>query len=610
MKFSVLSLVFLIIACQPKKEEDAGIISGGNTTDDTPTTNSLQLATGSPSLVFVKSVTPAGPAVNSGNVSPSLPADGVVSIDTSKIIASIPLPATVPDAGDTSVDYSQTSEASSPNSASSALEATRTLSVKVTETATSCTPPATYVCAVDSTDDKKLNISSIDTSSFSATTTYFGITVNGVDLNVPVKTNTLSSVLGDEVYIKTHFSNVKDAVALGDYIYVLGFHVALGQSKYSLQRIHKTTRQAEFLYHTDAHPYHGTLKSIAAFNGKIYFGAKPYLATDFRFLVYDPDSKTLEQISSSTQLLNPERFLVYNNNFYFIANDSGSGKRLYRMNNSGQIFQLTNSCGGGSDIGFKYHPTSRGIYMTLFRPGACGDRVAGVLKTDDTFEGFAVYSPYSDPDYDGLGTVKEINGKVYFTAGQNRILYRDNADGTVTQLTHYDAGYSGAAPTYDFASNANGIYWVGPYARIWKLDPATDSLTKIDVGYNWNLENELIKLGDEVLVAASHSTGWKKYNRILASDNISHYMTTNTAGNDKLFEVGIYKGERYYLGYNNKGWKFWKGTSDGKLYLASDLIPSERDFDSGWVPDQNVYEAFVTENGIVLSTRLGTYIFQ
>lgn len=599
MKPFSLFLILLLVACQESKKEESDVLSGGNTNEG-GSGPSLSVTSSSPKFNYVFQKT-TNSTIGTKHTSPGLPADGNPVIDASKIISPA-VPTNPSDASDSITYISEPGSGAGYNKKVNALGSPRTHQVTLTESASSCSGPGSSTCTVSVSDDKVLDLASIDTSEFTQSTANISLTVNGETVSAPVNTHTLmlsgsdSPSSGNNQYSYPHTTA---ATFSGDYFYYIGNAVISGSANHALFRIHKTTLVTEPIYNpTQSLVTGGRLESLMAFNGKIYFGSRPAGHTDFRFLEYDTSSGNLRQISSSTQLLNPERFLVYNNSLYFLANNSGDGKRFYRMATDGTIYQLTNSCGTGSDIGVRYHPTSQGIYMALSNPAGCNNKIVGRLKTDDTFEELAYFaSGYNDTENDGIGTVREHDGKVYLSAGTNYILFRDNLDGTLDQLTKYD-GYSSGAPSKNFEINSRGIYWVssGSYGRPMHYNLTTGEITAFAKPSLWTFydqKDDIIKIGDEILVRGVYSTNRHRYQRLTDNFGYVQYVEFNTASNDQLVTLGSYKGENYYLARNAAGWKVWKAGKDGVFYQVSNT-QSGSDF-----PDE-FGRVHMTEGGFLL----------
>jgi hypothetical protein len=606
----LLFLLFLLLAvgCQPpKKQGDSGIISGysgGTTTGGTTsggggagnggTTgggggNGPVLSVDPGSAIFNFVYQDISLRLGISTVSPAMPANGNPAIDASSPVTNLVAPA-LPSAVMYNVQQVPAVSGTGGGRLVNATAVMRAHDVTINTSATSCSSSMSLNCAVDGSNDRVLNLTQIDTSTFTPQTSTFALTVNSTALSVPFTQHRITASQANFPAADGHqmpFPDLVDATFLGDYFYYIGLANYNGSQFNALFRIHRSTYDTEPVYNpTQSTTTGGRLKSIVAFNGRIYFGSRPSGFSDYRLLVYNPANGSLSQISSATQLLNPEKFLVHNNHLYFAANAAGSGKRLYKMSTSGAIKQLTSLCGTQDDVGHKMISTPAGIYLALSDPAGCAqDRIIVRLNNNDTVQGLAFYRPgFIDTQNDGLGMVVRFDNRYYFSAGDNYFLYQDHLNGTLTALVTETTSGVRPLPVKKFVVDERGVYWIASsnastfYPLHYNFNNARIEQIYYSAGQEFT-EDEIHQLGSDVVVLGRTGTNPMRYQRITDDLNLVPYFTLNTAAGDLIKPIGTYQGEPYFFARTSQGQKLWKMSSDGVFTQVSNVNPGESDFD-------------------------------
>jgi len=124
-------------------------------------------------------------------VSPSFPSAGSPSIDTSGVITSLTAvaePAELLPTAESAIQDTTTSASAVVNQQAT----TRTHQVLLQSDATSCSSSMSLECSIDSGNAKQLNLTNINTSTFTSSTTNFTLTVNGGTVTVPMTQNKIT----------------------------------------------------------------------------------------------------------------------------------------------------------------------------------------------------------------------------------------------------------------------------------------------------------------------------------------------------------------------------------------------------------------------------------
>lgn len=587
MKFFVLiTVLFSLIACQPKKKEEDSVINvGGGTTGTTSGGGAFSVDSASQKFHWTHSTltTRAGVEI----VTPAYPAAGSPTINSSSMITTLAAPAD-PDLPNT-IEFVTDAPISGAVSVINASATTRTQDVLLTSDATTCSSSMSLSCAVDGTNAKLLKLTNIDASTFTSSTTAFSLTVAGSALSVPMTQNKLTRAQNHNPNgsaLQYEFRNILEATAGGDYVYFVG-HVSISGSQYSaLFRTNKTTFDSELVFNPNQSLVTGgQVKNLSYFNGALYFAARTTTAGNFDLLKYDATSGVVSRISSATTLLNPSLFTLYNNYLYFTASNASGYGRLYKMSTTGTIKQLTDICSTFSDVGYKILVSSIGLYVSLSDPANCTqNRVIVRLKADDSVITLAGYAPgMTDPTDDGLGSIATQGTNYYYSAGNSYYLYKDNNDGTRTPLISQNSAWYGTKPypVKNFVTTTKGVFWKNEMwgtNDLWKFDFTDSKVYKVYAGSSPIFNGDTFKVGDSAYINSYPMGEYSRIRKFDDNNNLMQVTTLYSGGPDVLYEAALYNDDYYFQARNSTGYKIFKMTSDGQVIQVTNINSGGDDF--------------------------------
>lgn len=477
-------------------------------------------------------------------------------------------------------------------SATNGLATTRSHDITLTADVSTCTTSMSLDCEVNAGDAKVLNLTNIDVSTFTNSTTQFSLTVDGSALNVAMGQNKVTRIQNHEPssgQVQLEMRTMGKSAVLGDYIYFTAFGTISGSTYSALYRVHKTTYDSALVFNPNQSLSNGgRVVDVVAFNNAIYFTSSTTTTGDLHLLKYDPSNSTVVRVSSNSDLLNASLFTLHNGYLYFKANSSGDFARLYKMGTNGNVKQLTDLCANKSDVGHKMISTSIGLYVSLSDSTQCGDSntyfAVSRVKNDDTIVPIARYNPGAvDTTYDGLGDVEVYNNEYYVSAGNGYYLYKDNNDGTTTVLVTSSGWGSQAYPIKSFAQQGDSFYWTAN-SFIWRYNFTTSKVEKLASSETLlSTDEEFFKVGDKVyFLTSTMSEGKRLY--IVNPDNNNFYKaaTIYSAGNDEFNNRYIYNNELYFYNKDSAGnYKFHKLTTDGQVVQISNITNGSNEAPAG-----------------------------
>lgn len=611
-----LILVLIFSGCFKKSNKSSGTTTTGQKVETGGGSggsggSTISLDTNSPTFHYTLNVNNVRTGV--AVTSPSFPSAGNPSIDTSSMITSV---TAVAEPGDQLPTLNIASSAS--NAGASAVvnqqATTRTHQILLQTDATTCSSSMTLNCAVDGTNAKQLNLTNIDTSTFSASTTNFNLSVNGSTLNVPMVQNKVSVMQNQDPGSSTsqlEFRIIGEAVSLGNKIFFVGQTSISGSIYNSLYIADKTTTETKLIFN----PFQsllsgGNVKNLQAFNNELYFTARPSSTGDFYLLKYNPTTDTITRISSASSLLNASLLTVHNNYLYFKANSTGGYNKLYKISTNGAIKQLTDICSSKSDVGQQLISTSIGLYVSLSDSSQCGNSssyyAVSRLKNDDTVVPLSVYNPgVNDTTNDGIGTVYDSNGKTYLSVGDSYYLYRDDNTTSLVPLVRKGGWGTQSVPAKIFAANSSNIFWTAndtivryniSNGQIYRIYKPTGTMTGDIIAFN----------GNAYILFNTFST-YKKLYKIASNDNLQQIADIYSGGADDYTNRYIYNNEMYFYNKDSSGYgKIFKLTTNDVVHQVSNIKNGESDCTSSC-------SIVGTTNGIIFSSTNfmgGQYIIQ
>ncbi len=547
-------------------------------------------------------------------VSPAFPSAGSPVIDSASAVTTLVAPSEPVDQAPVVTYVAQQSTASAV-AVTNALGTPRSHDILLTTNATSCSSTMSLNCVVNSGNPKLLNLSTIDTSTFTASTTSFSLTVDGGSLSVPMGQNLISKMQNHDATsgaIQLEFRTIGEGVALGDYIYFTGNASISGSNISALYRVHKTTHDARLVFNPNQGlSGGGQVRYLQIYNNELYFTARTSTTGDFGLIKYNPTSGAITRISSDVDLLNASLLTVHNNFLYFKANSTGGFARLYKMNTTGNIKQLTNLCANKSDVGQKMISSPIGLYVSLSDSTQCGTTntyfAVSRIKNDDTIVPLSIYSPgIVDNTNDGLGSITDYNGAYYFSGGNNYFLYQDNNDGTTTPLIRKGGWGAIPVPITKFVKAGSSLYWVGP-SNLFRYDLVSKTINRI---YNATgfYDSDFFSLGNSAYILFRPMSGLRKIYKIDSNDNLQLVSDINGAANDDILSRNEYNNELYFYSKNAAGfYKFFKMTSDSRVFEISDITSGSNEAPAG------TYNITGTSAGIFFSSTNfanGQYLIQ
>lgn len=592
--FFICCILIFTSACLKKEK---GATSSGSTTTGSGQTGGGGGGGGGGSTHTVDSATKkfyyaiqtltnrAGVAV----VSAAFPSAGSPVIDSASAVTTLVSPADPTDIPSL-IDYT-TNAGTNPGgvSATNGLASTRAHDITLTADVSTCTTSMSLDCEVNAGDAKVLNLTNIDVSIFTNSTTQFSLTVDGSALNVAMGQNKVTRMQSHEPssgQVQLEMRNIGKTAVLGDYIYFTASATVSGSTYNALYRVHKTTHDSALVFNPNQSlASGGRVIDVVAFNNAIYFTSSTATTGDLHLLKYDPSNSTVVRVSSNSDLLNASLFTLHNGYLYFKANSSGDFARLYKMGTNGNVKQLTDLCTTKSDVGHKMISTSIGLYVSLSDSTQCGDSnsyyAVSRVKNDDTIVPIARYNPGAvDTTYDGLGDVEVYNNQYYVSAGNGYYLYKDNNDGTTTAIVTRSGGGTQAYPVKSFAQQGDSFYWAAN-ARIWRYNFTTSKVERMYLpGDNMTSDDEFYKIGDKVyfFFSSMADTNKRLYTVNPDNNNIYKAATIYSGGNDEFNNRYIYNNELYFYNKDSAGnYKFHKLTTDGQVVQISNITNGDNE---------------------------------
>lgn len=560
MKYFLLTcsvtLALLSLGCiEEEKKKDTASTDGGGSSGGGGGGSSPSVSLDSASKKFHFTVTNLTTRAATAPVFASFPAAGNPTIDNSSPNTNLTEPAEPTQ----TVIYNTTKLGTVSESIQPSIDQnanSRSHSLLLTADATTCTSSMDLACAINGTNAKQLDLTSIVTTGFTASTANLSLTVNGSPLSSPTFINShLKAQNHDTTYSQRL---AREAVALGDYIYFNGWNSISGSETTALFRVHKTTLDTEVVLNTN--PGFGTTADtshLTAFNGALYFRARTSSLAKYQLIKFDPVSSTLTQVSSTTTLLNPRSFHVFENNMYFFAENSSGYTKLYKMNSSGGIKQLSDLCPTANEAGLKMISSSTALYVSLISPLRCNDSVKrwiiSRVNADDSLTALHYYDSGSTFLVDdGLREVILYNSKNYLNIGLSGLLYRD--DGTqLYRAIHYDTFGRPTTPVaglsivngYLYYKVANSVSEGGN--KIFRYDGVSGEIREV------NTENILpdVKMirsfNNKLYVTMKNPGNWYKLYRLDANDNFVRVSDFNPGSGDDIISDFIYNNELYFF---------------------------------------------------------------
>lgn len=546
-------------------------------------------------------------------VSPSFPSAGSPSIDTTGVITSLAAVAEPAELLPTAENAIQDTTASA-SAVVNQQATTRTHQVLLQSDATSCSSSMSLECSIDSGNAKQLNLTNINTSTFTSSTTNFTLTVNGGTVTVPMTQNKITLMQNHDSAssnIQLESRVIGEAVALGNKIYFTGQASLSGSFYQSLYVVDKTTTESKLIFN----PYQsllsgGNVKNLKAFNNELYFTARTSTSGDFHLLKYNPTTDTITRLSSDSVLLNASLFTVHNNFLYFKANSTGGYAKLYKISTTGAIKQLTDICSNKSDVGQQMISTSIGLYISLSDSSQCGTSntyfAVTRLKNDDTAVPLSIYNPGAvDNTYDGIGSVHETGGKVYLSVGGNYYIYRDDNTNTLTPLVRKGGWGTQLVPAQYFVGNSTDLYWT-VNDMILRYNIA-DGIVRRIYKSGGIITGNVISFNNNAYILYNTFSTYKKLYKIASNDNLQLIADIYPSGPDDYSNMYKYNNELYFYSKNASGYgKFFKLTAKDVIHEVSNIQNGQSDCTSSCV-------TVGTSSGIIFSStnfQTGQYLIQ
>lgn len=595
-KSNLFFICFLLAFSSACLKKDKGATSSGTTTTGSGqtggggggggggSTHTVDSATKKFHYAIQTLTTRAGVVVTSA----AFPSAGSPVIDSASAVTTLVSPAAPGDLSGIFGTPGTSGTNPSSTSVTNGLATTRSHDITLTADVSTCTTSMSLDCEVNAGDAKVLNLTNIDVSTFTSSTTQFSLTVDGSALNVTMGQNKVTRIQNHEPssgQIQFEMRNVGKAAALGDYIYFTASATISGSTYSALYRVHKTTYDSSLVFNPfQSSSSGGRVVDVVAFNNAIYFTSSTSTSGDLHLLKYNPTGGAVTRVSSNSDLLNASLFTVHNNYLYFKANSSGGFSKLYKMGTNGNVKQLTDLCSGKSDVGHKMISTAIGLYVSLSDSTQCGDSntyyAVSRVKNDDTIVPIARYNPGAvDTTYDGLGDVDVYNNQYYVSAGNGYYLYRDNNDGTTTVLVTSSGWGSQAYPIKSFAQQGDSFYWTAN-SYIWRYNFTTSKVEKLASSETLlSTEEEFFKVGDRVyFLTSTMSEGKRLYTVNPDNNNFYKAATIYSGGNDEFNNRYIYNNELYFYNKDSAGNnKFHKLTTDGQVIQLSNITNGDNE---------------------------------
>lgn len=588
----VLLLLLQFTGCQPEEEEvDSDLVKSPNESNGNPgSTKNYALSSDSKKFYYTTQSLDREPADDvDSHVYPAAATPVIIDAAAVTTLASL-----------TQVAQSYTGFTAAASVGSSILttaidstDSTRSASIKLLEEPTSCSSDVVpLTCEVDLVNTEQLNLTDIDMSGVTNDTENFKVKLNDGEATVPIAHHKIS--------VPQAFQNggtLLEAVSSSNKIF-FSTSQALGGGSFT-NSVHITdinTKSARWIFKPNPNLTHGDrIKNLAALGDNFYFTASDSLV-DFDLFKYEPATDTLSRLSSETDLREAGLFVKFNNHLYFTATRDGHAhKKLFKIDTSGLITQLTNLCANTDDVLNEMIATSKGLYAQLADPNGCGSnsRIIARINADDSIQELTYASSYQTESY--MGSVIEVEDDVYFAAGSTSgfYIFKDNLDGTIDPINRYH-------PTEKFVYANGALYWKAyqfSNYHIMKYKLSDQSLTKLSIG-NQTLLYDYFTVGDRAYVFAKQNDDRKKLFRMNDNDTLQKVASINTpAFDDEFISPQFYKGELYFLGLKNGvGNKVYKFSADEQIVQLSDFRPGGSD------ADKFHFHAKSTDIGIIFSS--------
>lgn len=610
----LLVLILLSTGCLKKNSKSSGTTTTGQKVETGGGSGGgSSISLDSNSLKFHYTININNARAGVAVTSPSFPSAGSPSINTSSAITTVTAVAEPADQSPT-INTADQATTSSASAVVNQQDTTRTHQVLLQTAATTCTTTMSLDCAIDSGNSKQLNLTNIDTSTFTSSTTNFSLTVNGSSLSVPMVQNKITLMQSQDPSSSTNqfeFRTIGEAVALGSKIYFVGQAVISGSTYNSLYVADTTTTETRLIFNPNQSLLGGgNVKNLRVFNNELYFTSRPSTTGDFYLLKYNPTSGTISRISSASSLLNASLLTVHNNYLYFKASSTGGYDKLFKISTTGTIKQLTDICSSKSDVGQQLISTSIGLYVSLSDSTQCGNSntyyAVSRLKNDDTVVPLSIFSPGAvDNVNDGIGTIYDVSGKTYLSVGDHYYLYRDDNTSSLVPLVRKGGWGTQAVPAKTFAANTSNIIW-SANDSIFRYNISSGEVTTI-YKPSGVMTGDIISFNDNAYILFNTFSSYKKLYKIASNDNMQMVADIYSSGADDYSSRYIYNNEMYFYNKNSSGYgKIFKLTIKDVVNEVSNIKNGESDCTSSC-------SMIGTSNGIIFSSTNfinGQYLIQ
>lgn len=553
-----LTYVFIILtlttSCLEKKEEE---IVETPSTDGGSGGGGSSIAVDASSLVFQFTKQDDTDPANSGAAVHTIPAITSPSIDTAAVITTMVKP-TLPAQND---KFPSATDGVFSVSAASVVNMTadlRTHQVVLNAAVTTgCTTAASLTCTVNVSETTKLDLSDILYSALTTALDYFTFDVNSVSVQVPVQAYS-AKAMGDINRTNDNL-NVVELVEIGNYLYAVDLRIISGSTIKRLIQIDKTANTTVMLLE----PINGRVENIFAFNNKLYMSANVSSGTKY-FLQYNPANDTFTNLSGGgTTLTAPRTMTLFNNQMFFVAKDVSGYDRLFKMDTTEQIYQVTQFCSANEGY-YQMFVVNGALYTEGRDPNACGnDFITFRLNTDGT----VVPLTYSTGNNFDSTMRKPIlfNNKVH-VANEFGNMHSDNGDGTVTNVN----GSQFQPVTYATGAVVSGtLIYTNQLSTAKIFQMATSGTIKNLPTHNLfgQYASEAIGYNNEFYYLGKNSDNYDKLFKVQSSGDIVQVSNINgNAGHDTLSKMTIYDNELYMIMRGSGGHKkLHKIGTDGRL---------------------------------------------